>query len=127
MHFGIPEVVGDEMDSSVAGLELSADAEEGGGLGDGGVLPEHFFPQDEVHEPGLVLEGHEDHALGRAGPLAVDDHPRIVDEPSVRHPGEGGGVGQSHPAEFFPERPQGMAPHAVAAGVAIPGDGFEGA
>jgi len=62
----------------VLALELAAHAEEGLGAGEHGVSLEDVGPEHQVDEAGLVLEGHEDHALRRAGLLAVDHQPGVA-------------------------------------------------
>lgn len=60
-----PELLGDEVDDALLGLEGPGDAEERRGLGEDGVPFEHAGPEDDVHEAGLVLQRHEGDALRR--------------------------------------------------------------
>ncbi len=55
----VPEAVGDEVDDALSGLEGSGNAEESGGLSQGGVPHEDLGPEDDVHEAGLVFQGYE--------------------------------------------------------------------
>ena len=47
---------------------------------------EDVLPDDDVGRPGLVLQGHEDHPLGRAGPLAHQDQASHGGAAPVPHP-----------------------------------------
>jgi hypothetical protein len=43
----------------------------------------HLRPDDHVDGAGLVFQRHEDHALGRLGPLAVRDQAAGARQPAV--------------------------------------------
>ena len=51
-----PEAVGNEVDDVLLHREGSGDAEERGGLGEDDLPLEHPEPEDDVHQPGLVLK-----------------------------------------------------------------------
>src|SRR4029079_12777808 len=46
---------------------------------------EHGGPDDEVGDSSLILDGHEDHALGAAGPLPDQHQPGDCDALPVAH------------------------------------------
>ena len=89
-----PELLGDEVDNALLDLEGSGDAEERGGLGEDGVPLEDAWPEDDVHEAGLVLQRHEGDALGRPGLLAADDEACVAHPLAIPHGGHGAGVRQ---------------------------------
>ena len=74
-YAGFPELLGDEVDDTLLCLEGSGDAEERGGLGEDGVPCEHARPEDDVHEPGLVVQRHEGDALSRPRLQSVSPSP----------------------------------------------------
>ncbi len=51
----LPEAFGDEVDDAVFGLQRPGDAEEGSGLGQGGIAREDRGLEDEVHEFGRKI------------------------------------------------------------------------
>ena len=61
------------MDDPVRGLHPAGHLDETGAQDEGAVAFEDLRPDDDVGGAGLVLDGHEDDALGRAGPLADQD------------------------------------------------------
>ena len=80
-----PKTLGDEMDHAVLNLKLAADAEEVCGLDEKRVFLKDPTPDHDVDETCFVLEGHEDHAGGRARPLATDDKARVACTCAVAH------------------------------------------
>jgi hypothetical protein len=54
-HIRLPEPIGDEVDDAVFGLQRPGDAEEGSGLGQGGIAREDRGSEDEVHEFGRKI------------------------------------------------------------------------
>ena len=52
---GSPVAVGDEVDDTLLSLEGPGDAKERRRLGENSVPLEDARPEDDVHEPGLVL------------------------------------------------------------------------
>ncbi len=70
MEAWLPEAVGDEVDDGLFHLQGPGDAEEGSGLGRGGVPLKNVRPEDEVDEAGFVLQGHEGDTGGGTGMIA---------------------------------------------------------
>ena len=71
------------MDGASLRLEGAGDAEERRGIGEEGVSFEHRRPEDDVHEPGLVLKRHGGDALGGSRRLAANDEAGGVAHPPV--------------------------------------------
>jgi len=76
-----PELLGDEVDDTLLGLESPGDAEKRRRLGEDGVPREHARPEDNVHEPGLVLQRHEGHTLRRPRLQSVSPSPLTYRRP----------------------------------------------
>ncbi len=55
----VPEAIGDEVGDALFGLEGSGNAEESGGLSQGGVAHEDLGLEDDAHEAGLIRQGYE--------------------------------------------------------------------
>ena len=75
------------MDGALLDLEGPGDAEERRGLGEEGVSFEHRRPEDDVHEPGLVLKRHGGDTLGGSRRLAANDEAGVA-HPPVSLPAE---------------------------------------
>ena len=80
------ELVGDEMDDLALALHLARDTHEPRPEHDAALVLEEAAPDDGVERAGLVLEGQEHHAGGRARPLAGDDEAGGMRAPDVVSP-----------------------------------------
>jgi len=60
----VPEGLGDDVDHAVPLLDRAGDTQEARCLDDDHVLLEDPAPRHHVHEPGLILKGHEEHPEG---------------------------------------------------------------
>src|SRR6516162_4687105 len=69
----IGEPLGDDVDHILFALQFAGTAEQSGAEGGATEAFEDRRPQDQVGDPGLVLDGDEDHALGAARTLP-DQH-----------------------------------------------------
>jgi len=122
---GFPELLGDEVDDALLGLEGAGDAEEGRGLGEDGVALEDAGPEDDVHEAGLVLQRHEGDALCRPRSLAADDEASVADATAVAHGGHGAGVRQPAGGQLRADGRERVAPGAVVGAPVVPDDLLE--
>ena len=73
------------MNNVVFHLQRAGDSQEAYGFGEHRVALKYALPDHDVNETGFILQGHKDHAAGRAGALAADHQPRIIDFPAVGH------------------------------------------
>ena len=80
------ELVGDEMDDLALALHLARYPYEPRPEHDVALALEEAAPDDDVERAGLVLEGQEHDAGGRARPLAGDDETGGMRAPAVGEP-----------------------------------------
>ena len=66
-------------------LDAAPDPDEPGAHHHPAVLLQHLRPDDDIGDAGLVLDGHEDDALGGARALAHQHHAARRHEPAVAH------------------------------------------
>ena len=76
-------MVDDQMGHPLGRLHLAARQHHARAHGDRPEPFENIGPEDQIGHAGLVLQGHETDALGRAGPLADQHHPADRDLPAV--------------------------------------------
>ena len=68
-------LLGDDVDDAAFALQAAGDGDEARADDDRAQHLEHLRPDDDVGDARLVLDGQEDRALGRAGPLAHQHQP----------------------------------------------------
>ena len=80
------EPAGDDVDDVAVGIALddAVHRHQPRAHDDLALRVEHVGPDDEVGDPGLVLDGDEHHALGAARPLADQHQPRDRQPLAVR-------------------------------------------
>ena len=87
----VAQILGDEVDDALLALQAAAAIEEGGAERGAAEAFEDSRPDDQVGDPGLVLEGDEDDAVGAARALPDQDEPGDREAPPDRQGGEVGG------------------------------------
>src|SRR5687767_13212691 len=87
----------DDMNATALPLNGAGDAQQQRGLRDDGVALEDALPDDEVHEPGFVLERIEGDASRGGRVLAADGHADVAGACAVLELAHFGGSGEATP------------------------------
>ena len=101
-------MLGDEMQDAVLFLHLAADDDEAGAHHHLAVFLQRGRPDDDVGDPGLVLDRHEDDALGGARPLAHQDDASDRGAALVGDPAEIGASGNAPALQHKAEEAHGV-------------------
>ena len=80
-----PQFLDDDMDHTLFCLNLARYTEKRCCFDEDGVRFEILGPDDDIHESGFILHGHESDSRRGAGTLATDDHAGVMDSPSAFH------------------------------------------
>src|SRR5229473_5882647 len=96
----IAQILGDDVDDALLALQAAAAIEEGGAERGAAEAFEDRRPDDQIGDPGLVLKGDEDDAVGAARALPNEDEPGDREAPVDRQGGEIGGGGEAFARQF---------------------------
>src|SRR5437773_357830 len=88
------------MDDALLALQAATAIEEGGAERGAAKALEDRRPDDQIGDPGLVLERDEDDAVGAAGALPDQDEPGDREAPVDRQGGEIGGGDEAFARQF---------------------------
>ena len=91
MRRHIAQILGDEMDDALLALQAAAAIKERGAERGAAEAFEDGGPDDQIGDPGLVLERDEDDAVGAAGTLPDQDEPGDRQAPADRQGRQIGG------------------------------------
>ncbi len=115
----IVEAVGDDVDDALLALQFAGAAQQGRAQRGAAEALEDLRPDDQVGDPGLVLDGDENDAVGAPRPLP-DQHDPGDRKPAVdRQTGKIGGGDQTLAGELGAQKGQRMALQAEAEAAVI--------
>ena len=99
----VGQAVGDQVDDLAFLLQAASDADQLGAHDGFAVAIEGFWPDDDIGDTGLVLQGGEDDAAGGAGALAHQHQPSHRDPGAVAGGGQIAGAGVAAAFKFGAE------------------------
>ena len=99
-----------EVHDVAVALDRAVDPEQAGAQQLASLLLDQAAPDDDIHVPGLILQGHEHHAARRVRPLAAGDEARDARRAAVRQIVQLSRIAKPHRLQLSAKQGERMAP-----------------